>query len=750
MTQWLARGRTARRDAVGMAETYAKQGYCLRIEAFESRIALTVNFSVDFLLQTGTPLEQTDSRYEFLSADWNRDGTPDLAVVKKSGTSTGRTELHVLDGAKRFQSFLIQVGTALGVTDDRFEFQVADWNKDGRQDLVAIQKRDTGTKTTEVHILNGASNYQSYLLNTRTALAPAGSQFKFLMSDWNRDGKPDLVAVAKQFTGTQTTELHVLSGASNFGTFLLQTGTALGPTDERFEFQMLDWNKDGKQDLVAIKKSGTGTSRTEVHILSGAAGYKTFLRNTGTALGETGQSFSFLIADWNKDSHADLIAIKKSQTGTKSTEVHVVTGASGFIPWFDVNIKDAGLRSLIYRDYADNTINRTEMLGFFTQVGRDGSVSEPEIHDLRVIQSSFNMPTYVKVLSRNVVEGSKANATFQKTALGNLTPGSPSARLDKLVAKWFRGQDVPDAPGYSYGTVAGNLFVGGVEMKDVEQGQIGDCYFLAPLAAIAKTSPSAITSAFIDNGDGTWSVRFYANGNEDYVTVNRWLPKDSFSRLVFANSGDLISDTRNELWVPLFEKAFAQWNETGHAFGRDGKNSYGISSDDNNGINSGDNGDSYVYLSGRHPTEPIVTQDFSRARLITALAEGRAVTVGSRAQPPASTSVVGSHAYVVTGYNKASKLFSFYNPWGFRHPGPLSWTQMRSAFAGIQISNSNGATAPDGGLSLRSTRKSLPRDLASIEQVLAPACVEFDPATPVKRWSVVPRQSTPISDSGRS
>ena len=32
---------------------------------------------------------------------------------------------------------------------------------------------------------------------------------------------------------------------------------------------MTDWNKDGTPDLVAIKKSNTGTNTTEVHILKG-------------------------------------------------------------------------------------------------------------------------------------------------------------------------------------------------------------------------------------------------------------------------------------------------------------------------------------------------------------------------------------------------------------------------------------------------------------------------------------------------
>jgi subtilisin family serine protease len=106
--------------------------------------------------------------------------------------------------------------------------------------------------------------------------------------------------------------------------FILQTGTALHETDQTFEFAVADWNGDGRPDLIAIKKSNTGTHSTEVHVLSGASNFQQFILQTGTALHETDQTFEFAVADWNGDGRPDLIAIKKSNTGTHSTEVHVI------------------------------------------------------------------------------------------------------------------------------------------------------------------------------------------------------------------------------------------------------------------------------------------------------------------------------------------------------------------------------------------------------------------------------------------
>ncbi|MEW1718564.1 VCBS repeat-containing protein [Streptomyces sp. NPDC093109] len=279
-----------------------------------------------FILQTGTALHETDRTFAFAFADWSGDGRPDLVAIKKSGTGTGSTEVHVLSGASGYRQFVLQTGTALHETDRTFAFAFVDWNGDGHLDLVAIKKSRTGTGSTEVHVLSGASGYRQFILQTGTALHETDGSFAFAFADWNGDGHLDLVAIKKAGTGTRSTEVHVLSGASGYRQFILQTGTALHETDSTFDFAVTDWNGDGHLDLVAIKKSGTGTGSTEVHVLSGASGYRQFILQTGTALHETDRTFAFAFADWSGDGRPDLVAIKKSDTGTGSTEVHVLPG----------------------------------------------------------------------------------------------------------------------------------------------------------------------------------------------------------------------------------------------------------------------------------------------------------------------------------------------------------------------------------------------------------------------------------------
>ncbi|OQD77414.1 hypothetical protein PENANT_c104G07427 [Penicillium antarcticum] len=180
------------------------------------------------------------------------------------------------------------------------------------------------------------SNFQNFILHTGTALHNTDETFDFAMTDWNGDGRPDLVAIKKSNTdlvaikksntGTNSTEIHILSSASNFQSFILQTSTALHNTDETFAFAMADWNGDGRSDLIVIEKTNTGTNSTETLIFSGVSNYQSLLAQTSTALHNSDKTFDFAMTDWDRNGHPDLVAIKKRNTGTNSTELHIIAG----------------------------------------------------------------------------------------------------------------------------------------------------------------------------------------------------------------------------------------------------------------------------------------------------------------------------------------------------------------------------------------------------------------------------------------
>lgn len=140
-------------------------------------------------------------------------------------------------------------------------------------------------------------------------------------------------AMTIMFTKDQVTRMDAtLSGpraslaGSNFQNFILHTGTALHNTDESFAFAMIDWNGDGRPDLAAIENSNNGTNSTEVHVLSGASNFQNFILHTGTALQSMHSSFDFAMADWDWTGKPDLVAIKKRNTDKNATEVHIIAG----------------------------------------------------------------------------------------------------------------------------------------------------------------------------------------------------------------------------------------------------------------------------------------------------------------------------------------------------------------------------------------------------------------------------------------
>ena len=121
------------------------------------------------------------------------------------------------------------------------------------------------------------------------------------------------------------------------------------------------------------------------------------------------------------------------------------------------------------------------------------------------------MPGYVQVLAGDVVNGNAANATYLGQPLGNLAVGSSAAQLNDLINKWFLGTDLPALCDSSlvYTSAAGSLFPHTPSHADEYQGELGDCYFISALGTLADSNPAAVENMFINNGDGTYTVRFY-------------------------------------------------------------------------------------------------------------------------------------------------------------------------------------------------------------------------------------------------
>lgn len=241
-----------------------------------------------------------------------------------------------------------------------------------------------------------------------------------------------------------------------------------------------------------------------------------------------------------------------------------------------------------------------------------------------------------------------------------------------------------------YGAVSGDLFVGGATVNDVMQGELGDCYFLAAVAATLNTNPTAITDLIRDNGDGTYSVRFFGQGNaQQTVTVDRQLPLNvDTDELAYGRSRQ-----RGELWLAILEKAYATW-----------KGSY-------QKIDGGDAGDALRELTGRaaRSVDDVseVPADTLWGLLERNAAAGKPICIGTWSADDAPRSrvaeyhrlgLVEDHAYAVLGVSEQNgeRFVTLRDPSGDREAGmgrdgaldgrfTLRFAEVRRLFADLQL-----------------------------------------------------------------
>lgn len=363
-------------------------------------------------------------------------------------------------------------------------------------------------------------------------------------------------------------------------------------------------------------------------------------------------------------------------------------------PTIPDGLLDPDLAVLVNGYYGDGLIDRTDMMAILRSAGVDGMVSATELADFRFLVSSttpYTMPEYVRGLATDVVNASPANLRYKGQTAGNLSAGSPSTLLNNLVDKWFLGTDEPalTTSQLTYQTTTGNLFNGTPSRADARQGALGDCYFIAAVATIADSNPDAVRNMFVDNGDGTYTVRFYStrDGMPDYVTVNRRLPAQYNGALGYSGYGLSVSSTSTTVWIALAEKAYAQWNETGNE-GRDGTNRYAA-------IEGGWMGYVNAQVLGTASSNYSLASS-NKQTLVTALSSQKAVTIGTNTS--VSAGLYGSHAYLVAGYNASTDTFQLHNPWGFSHPGALSYSQLQAYCSMFVVADASGSSPVSGAI----------------------------------------------------
>ena len=175
--------------------------------------------------------------------------------------------------------------------------------------------------------------------------------------------------------------------------------------------------------------------------------------------------------------------------------------------------------------------------------------------------------------------------------------------------------------------VNASLFGTGPVAGDVNQGEVGDCYFLSSLAAFAGQNPQVLVQSAVDMGDGTFTVQFMSNNQPTFVRVSNAFSAGPFEGLMYAHPG-----ADGSIWAMVMEKAFAYF--------RTGANTYAS-------INSGWMGEVYsdfgvnstAFLPSSLPRRPLYNMLVGRS--------GRRRGNHPRAPAASPPNLVGDHAYTL-------------------------------------------------------------------------------------------------------
>src|SRR3984885_2188176 len=381
--------------------------------------------------------------------------------------------------------------------------------------------------------------------------------------------------------------------------------------------------------------------------------------------------------------------------------------ASGSLSASWINsLADSGIKADLLNYASDGVLTDAAAIQILTDVANRGSVTAAELSSLQTIAANLNnglsTSDYVAYVFSQLVDGNPANSTWTggnttSVALGNLQVGTTTTQMSELIGKWFLGTDLPDPslPAGSdwslqgYSPVAGPLYssTGAASINDVCQGGDGDCEFLAGLIDVVVNHPQLLSSMIVNNGNGTYGVRFSVNGQEVWETVNDELPTYGGGNLDYAHN---YNEQDTAMWAALVEKAYAQLSSSG-LIGHPAINSYNnISADPPTDVfeNLTNSTNVTYYLSNQ------AGWSSEKSTFIAALDSDDDIILEIPADSPdtydgaGNIQLLSDHAFAVLGYDSSTGDFIVRNPWGNNYPGQNWDVQFEVSLA--TIANEDG------------------------------------------------------------
>jgi hypothetical protein len=180
---------------------------------------------------------------QILTADFNGDGIPDLAVIDGNSST-----VDILLGNGN-GTFTPEANTP-PISGFPLNFATGDFNGDGKTDLAVAENNGT------VAILLGNGD-GTFAASGSVNSASGGSPAPIAVADFNGDGKLDIAVVAGNYLSANES-VSVLTGNGD-GTFNSPFSSPSSASTIVTWIQVADFNQDGKADVVLADSTGSAT-----------------------------------------------------------------------------------------------------------------------------------------------------------------------------------------------------------------------------------------------------------------------------------------------------------------------------------------------------------------------------------------------------------------------------------------------------------------------------------------------------------
>lgn len=253
---------------------------------------------------------------------------------------------------------------------------------------------------------------------------------------------------------------------------------------------------------------------------------------------------------------------------------------------------------------------------------------------------------------------------------------------------------VPNSDGAVYQEIEGQTpFINGIHPGDVDQGLLGNCFFLSSIASIAQHKPEHIQQIIHPRPDGSYAVDLFDRGwfgrlTPRTVTARARVPhKDG--EILFTQVGDKIENQNGlqvEVWPIILENAYAKL-----------MGSY-------NKIIGGWPHNAMESLTGQK-SEKINPSEANFERLQEMLNQGFAMACYTRTDfrlwgidlPDRTThprlsknggELVAGHAYFIESVDATAGTITLRNPWGWHvPPSVLNKDEFAGTMRGVSVNS---------------------------------------------------------------